>query len=109
MTEKQILPERDIPTPFGKITLPSMMTPRMGLPRIDSRRGKALSHATATDLTGILSYIPYVGSLLGGQISDLHYSELRKLLTDQELERYIEADRRIPSNGLALLYSFVGR
>jgi len=100
---------RKLPTPFGRVTLPSMEVPRRGLPQVDERRRKAVKHAVATDLTGILSIVPYVGSLVGGQISDLHYAEMRKILTPQELNRFIEEDKRIPSNGLALLYSFVGR
>ena len=104
---RKILPGRPFPTPFGKVHLPEIDTPVMCLPEVDSRRRSAVKHAVATDLTGIFALVPYVGSALGGQLSDLHYAEMRKILTPQELNRYIEADKRIPANGLALLYSFV--
>jgi len=106
---RQILPARGLPTPFGGINLPRIETPIMRLPSVDDRRKKAVKHAVATDLSGVLSIVPYVGSLLAGQISDLHYAELRKILTPGELDRFIEEDKKIPSNGLALLYSFVKR
>lgn len=103
---KEIFSSRGLPTPFGRINLPAMEPPRLGLPHVDGRRRGAVKHAVATDLTGILGLIPYVGSLVGGQISDLHYAEMRKILTPEELNNFIEDDKRIPSNGLALLYSF---
>jgi len=103
----RILPSRKVPTPFGDINLPSMESPVRGLPRVDTRRRAALRHATATDLAGILGLIPYIGSLVGGQIADLHFAEMRKILTPEEMNRYVEADKKIPSNGGALLYSFV--
>ena len=104
---KKILPTRGLPTPFGEINLPSMEFPVLKPPELDERRRRAVKHAVATDLTGIIGVVPYVGSLLAGQISDLHYAEMRKILTPGELEKYIIADKKIPSNGLALLYSFV--
>ena len=105
----RILPPRRVPTPFGAIHLPEMDTPVLGLPRVDARRKGAVRHAVATDLAGVLGLIPYVGSLVGGQLGDLHFAEMKKILTPQELDRYIEVDKQIPSNGLALLYSFVRR
>jgi len=104
---RRILSTRGFPTPFGQINLPEINTPVMRLPEMDSRRRKAVKHVVATDLTGILAFVPYLGAALGGQLSDLHYAEVRKILTPEELNRYIEADKRIPANGPALLYSFV--
>jgi len=104
---KLFLQVREVPTPFGRVNLPAMEVPKRALPQVDERRKRALRHAIATDLTGILGLIPYVGSLVGGQIADLHYAEMRGILTPEELNRFIEADKKIPSNGLALLYSFV--
>jgi len=103
----RILSARELPTPFGKVNLPDIEFPRRGLPQVDERRKKAVKHAVATDLTGILGLVPYVGGLVGGQLGDLHFAEMRKILTPQELNKYIEVDKQIPSNGLALLYSFV--
>ena len=104
---KKVLPSRPFPTPFGRVVLPEIDTPVMSLPRVDDRQKKAIKHAIATDFTGILALIPYMGSAVGGQLSDLHYSEMRKILTPGEFDRFIEADKKIPSNGLALVYSFV--
>jgi len=103
----EVLRPRKLPTPFGPITTPGIGKPKPGLPELDERRKKAVRHAVATDLTGILGLIPYVGPLIGGQIADLHFAEMKKILTSRELDRFIEADKKIPSNGLALLYSFV--
>jgi len=98
---------REVPTPFGKVNLPAMEVPRRGLPHVDERRRRAVRHAVATDLTGVLGLIPWVGGLVGGQLGDLHFAEMKKILTSRELDNYIKADKQIPSNGLALLYSFV--
>jgi len=86
-----------------------METPIRALPQVDPRRRAAVRHAVATDLTGVFGLIPYVGPLIGGQIADLHFAEIRKILTPDEMNRYVETDKRIPSNGLALIYSFVRR
>lgn len=98
---------REVPTPFGRVNLPAMEVPRRGLPQVDERRKRALRHAVATDLTGVLGLIPWVGGLVGGQIADLHGAEMRKILTRTEMDNFVKADKQIPSNGLALLYSFV--
>ena len=107
MIVTKILSARELPTPFGKVNLPAMEPLRRGLPHVDGRRKKALNHALACDLTGVLGLIPYVGGLVGGQLGDLHFAEIRKILTKEEMDKYIKADKQIPSNGLALLYSFV--
>ena len=104
---KRILPPRPLPTPFGRINLPSMETPVLRLPEMDDRRREAVKHAVAGDLTGIFGLIPWIGSLVGGQIADLHFAEMRRILTKNEMDKFIESDKKIPSNGLALLYSFV--
>lgn len=103
----KIFAQRELPTPFGRVTLPNVEVPKWGLPRVDERRKSAVKHAVATDLSGALGLIPYVGSLIGGQIADLHFAEMKEILTPQEMDEYVESDKRIPSNGLALLYSFV--
>ena len=103
----RILPPKGLPTPFGGVTLPEMRTPILGPPSLDERRRRAVSHAVATDLAGVFGLIPYVGNLVGGQLADLHFAEVKKLLTPQELDKFIEVDKKIPSNGLAMLYSFV--
>ena len=104
---KTILKSRKFPTPFGMINLPRMETPAKGLPELDDRRFDVVKHAVGSDLTGIFRVIPWVGDMVGGQISDLHFAEMKRLMTPQELERFIVADKMVPSNGLALLYSFV--
>ena len=100
---------RGLPTPFGKINLPEMGAPRRGFPQISERRREAIRHAIGSDLTGVIGLIPWVGDVVGGQISDLHYAEMRKILTHEELNKFTEDDKIIPSNGLALLYSFISR
>jgi len=102
------LSSRNLPTPFGKIELPSFEIPRRGPPQMDERRKKAVKHAMACDLTMLVGLaIPYVGGFIGGQISDLHGAEMRKILTAQEMDKYVEADKRFPTTTLPLLYSFV--
>ena len=105
---KVFLQVRDIPTPFGMIELPAFEIPKRGAPQLDGRRKRAFKHAVACDLANLVgSVVPYVGGLVGEQISDLHGVQIRKLLTPEEMDKYVEADKRIPTTTLPLLYSFV--
>ena len=96
-----------VPTPFGTVNLPRVERPKMGFPQVDERRRKAVIHAFAADLSGVFSLIPYVGNLINEQLDDLHGAEIRRILTPEEYNRFERDDKKIPSNGLAMLYSFV--
>lgn len=97
MTEKEI----EIPTPFGPVTLPKLreVLPPFPheAPKMDERRSKAMSHAVATDLSTIVGWIPVVGDVIADVVEDLHGAELRKLLTKEEMDRYVVEDKVAPS------------
>mgnify|MGYP001597078154 CR=1 FL=1 len=103
----EIFPSVKMPTPFGSITLARIEPPKLARPELDSRRRKAVKHAVAMDLTSVLGYIPWVGSLVGEQLSDLHYASMKDILTERELKDFTKADKEVPTNVLALLSSFI--
>lgn len=100
-------PALQIPTPFGKIDLPKSEPLVLGKPSLNSKRVAALSHAIGADFALIFGVVPYIGSAVGGHLADLHYYEMVKHLTKEESAKFEDADKRIPSNGLALLQSFM--
>ena len=101
-------PKVDIPTPFGRVNLPQARPLVISRPTIDGRRMKALKHAVGYDLANIvIGFIPTVGDVIGEKIGDLHYYAMRQILTPEEVLKFEEMDRKIPSNVGALLYSFV--
>lgn len=104
------IPGRPLPTPFGEIHLPRMEPLKLERPTLDERKMRAVRHALAGEIVSFLAGfvpIPYVGGLVAGQIGDLHSAEVADILTPVELRQYMEADKRIPSNTLAMLYSFI--
>jgi len=105
-----LLPERLLPTPFGKVKLPTWeFPPRFGLPQVDSRQRGAVKHAMACDLARFISgAIPYIGGFVAEQVTDLHFAEIRKILTPEEMTKYMEETKRLPTTSGAMLYSFVG-
>lgn len=98
---------RDLPTPFGKITLPKMEPLELGRPELNARRIEAVKHGAAADFAVIFGIIPYVGGTIGAQLTDLHHYAMKDKLTDDEYDAFVESDKKIPSNGLALLHSFM--
>lgn len=103
------LQERVLPTPFGAISLPGFGPLKKGPLQVDHRRGKALRHALAADLTRVFGSIPYVGGIIGGQLANLHGAEAYKILTPEERVELVKASKRLPFSLLPMIYSFVER
>lgn len=100
------LPAQKVLTPFGYITLGELKPLEITQPQFNPQRMKAFRHAAAADLTAIFGIIPYIGGVIGGQLSNLHTYAMKDELTNAEYEAFIESNKSIPSNGLALLHSF---
>jgi len=96
----KILRKFRIPTPFGPVEFPYFELPLPHeQPFIDERRERALMHAIGSDIGSI---IPWIGDV----IEDLHFTEIRRLLTREELERFLEEDKVAPTT-VALLKTFI--
>ena len=93
--------ELEIPTPFGPVTIPKLREALPAfppeVPKMDERRSKAMSHAVAIDLSSVIGWIPIVGDVVADVAEDLHGAELRKLLTEEEMDRYVVEDKVAPS------------
>jgi len=98
-----------IPTPFGAVSLPLPERPTMAPPEppeIDDRRMAALRHVVAIDLSGIVGWIPVVGDVVADVVEDLHGSELHRILTPEEYDRYLVEDKVAPSF-IAMIRTFM--
>lgn len=101
---REILKSREIPTPFGSISTPSIELPPLKLPELEDRHKRALGHTLGIDLSDILGIIPYIGGNLADSIRAAHSREIKKLLTPEEYEKYMKWDKTYP-DVLALLRS----
>ena len=100
---------RDIklPTPFGTTYLPSFELPSLKMPRFDEHRKEAIRQTIGSDAATIFNLIPWVGGLISEQIGSLHMREVKKLLTTEEYNQYVEEERRYPSNIIPLMAALV--
>lgn len=103
MPEKEAM---EMPTPFGVVHIPFPKLPKLEPPNIDERKGKALAHTVAIDISSIIGWIPIVGDIVADVVEDLHFSELRKNLSKPELEEYLKQDKVAPSS-IALVRTFM--
>lgn len=90
-------PETTIPTPFGKVHLPEH---KLGLPKpppFDEKSRNAMKHAIAIDGSMVPGMIPWVGDVVADVVEDLHFAELRKILTPKEYDEFIKQDKVAPA------------
>ncbi|MBA7716531.1 hypothetical protein ES703_125604 [subsurface metagenome] len=90
-------PETTIPTPFGKVHLPEH---KLGLPKpppFDEKNRNAMKHAIAIDGSMVPGMIPWVGDVVADVVEDLHFAELRKILTPKEYDEFIKQDKVAPA------------
>lgn len=99
------LTEQKIRAPFGAISLPDFPSVPTSL-NIDERRREVIKQTIGADAASIIGIIPYVGQFLAEQIGDLHMFEVTKILNKEELEGYMEWEKRFPTNTLPMLASF---
>ena len=88
------------------VRVPLPTPPILAPPEIDERRGGALMHAVAVDLSFFLGLIPVIGDVVADIVEDLHGAEIRRTLTPEEYNRYLREDKVAPS-GLAMLRTFM--
>jgi len=91
------LAETRVPTPFGVVYLPQH---KIGLPKppsFDEKSRNAMKHAIAIDASMVPAMIPFAGDVLSDIIEDLHFAELRKLLTPNQYNEFIKQDKVAPA------------
>ena len=90
-------PKTKIPTPFGSVFLPEYKLERPKLPSLDSKTRGAMKHAIAIDGAMLPAMIPVIGDILSDVVEDLHFAELRKLLTTEQYSEFIRQDKVAPA------------
>lgn len=106
MAKKEKKDEFDLLTPFGPVHIPFPKLPKLEPPKMDERKGKALAHTLAIDISGIIGWIPVLGDIAADVIEDLHFGELRKNLSKPELEEFLKQDKVAPSS-IALIRTYM--
>lgn len=91
------LPETTVPTPFGRVHLPEHKIGLPKLPPLDEKSRDAIKHAIAIDGAMLPAMIPWAGDALSDIIEDLHFAELRKLLTPNQYNEFIKQDKIAPA------------
>jgi len=86
-----------IPTPFGKVEIPWPKPPSLEPPKMTKRRHDAMKHAAGITGAQVVGWIPVVGDAMADVVEDLHGKELRRLLTEKELDEYTRQDKVAPS------------
>lgn len=94
----KLTPELNVPTPFGKVTIPGLETPPMKLPTMPDERGKkAIGHGIGEDAASVLGIIPWVGSLAEDALEDTHHAEIKKILTNEEYSKFANYNKSLPT------------
>ena len=91
------LPSTTIPTPFGSIHLPEHKVKLPKLPSFDEKSRAAMKHAIAIDGSMVPGLIPVVGDVVADVVEDLHFAELRKILTASQYDEFIKQDKIAPA------------
>lgn len=90
-------PETRIPTPFGAVHLPEHKLGLPKLPSIDEKSRSAMLHAVAIDGAMVPAMIPWGGDVISDIVEDLHFAELRKILTPKQYDEFIKQDKIAPA------------
>ncbi|MBA7664493.1 hypothetical protein ES703_72554 [subsurface metagenome] len=90
-------PETTIPTPFGSVRLPEHKVEPPKLPPFNEKSRGAMLHAIAIDGSMVPAMIPWVGDVVADIIEDLHFAELRKMLTTGQYDEFIKQDKIAPA------------
>jgi len=105
----QIISSIKIPTPFGgTISTPPLETPPLKLPTMpDARARKAIGHGIGEDLAEVVGAIPFAGSFIEDSLQDMHFAEIKKILTPDEYSKFSEYNKAFPSAiALARIFAF---
>jgi len=91
------LPETTVPTPFGKVHLPEHKVKLPKLPPFDEKSRNAMKHAIAIDGSFVPGLIPFAGDVVADIVEDLHFAELRKVLSTEQYDEFIKQDKVAPA------------
>ncbi|MHA1812891.1 MAG: hypothetical protein ACTSYX_05580 [Candidatus Thorarchaeota archaeon] len=102
-----VLPRTTVPTPFGTVHLPEQQLLPPKPPPMNTRTAKVMAHAIAIDASMVVAGIPYVGDVIADVVEDLHFAELRNMLSPAEYSKFIKHDKVAPAT-VAMLKAVSG-
>ena len=92
-----VFPRTTIPTPFGSVNLPEYKITPPRLPTFDAKSWAAMKHAIAIDGAMVPAMIPVVGDVVADVVEDLHFAELRNILSPGDYNEFIKHDKVAPA------------
>lgn len=90
-------PKTKVPTPFGSVYLPEHKVGLPKLPSFDEKSRAAMKHAIAIDGSMVPGVVPYIGDIIADLVEDLHFAELRKILTPDQYNEFVKQDKIAPA------------
>jgi len=90
-------PRMRVPTPFGDVHLPEHKIGLPKLPSFDEKSRAAMKHAIAIDGSMVPGIVPYIGDVVADVVEDLHFAELRKILTSDQYNEFVKQDKIAPA------------
>jgi len=90
-------PRMKVLTPFGSVYLPEHKVGLPKLPSFDEKSRNAMKHAIAIDGSMVPGMVPWVGDVVADVIEDLHFAELRKILTPEQYDEFVKQDKIAPA------------
>jgi hypothetical protein len=96
-------PAQKMGTPFGNVTLPELILPKIKAPEMTEGHKAALKASIGRDVAGAIEFIPAVGPLIAEPISDTFLGQINDSLTAEEFKTYLGWEKKSPWSILALL------
>lgn len=79
--------------------MPGPETPPIILPKKpDGRARKVIGHGLGEDAAQIVGLIPWIGGIAEDIIVDLHHAEIKKILTNEEYDKFAEYNKMFPTS-----------
>lgn len=96
-------PEQKMGTPFGKVTLPALVLPKIKAPEMTPEHKAALKASIGRDVADALEFIPIAGPILSEPISDTYLGQINEALTPEEFKVYLGWEKKSPFSTIAVL------
>lgn len=102
------LPERDIPTPFGRVTLSNINPlPEIRPPALGAREKDIMKAAIAMDLASVVGLVPGIGDFVEEEVTDLYQHRLKELMTAKEYGLFERFDKINPLDSVAAMRAII--
>jgi hypothetical protein len=103
MDKAPYLPEAEMGTPFGSVTLPELRLPQLKAPSMTPGHSAALKASIGRDLADLLEFVPVVGPIIGQRVGDTYLGKINDSFTPEEFKTFMGWDKKSPLSSIAVL------